>query len=31
VKAPIVFVLTVAFSWALTRALRQIPGAKKVL
>jgi surface polysaccharide O-acyltransferase-like enzyme len=31
VKAPIVFVLTVAFSWALTRALRQIPGASKVL
>ena len=31
VKAPIGFVLTVAFSWALTRALRQIPGAKKVL
>jgi surface polysaccharide O-acyltransferase-like enzyme len=31
VKAPIVFVLTVAFSWALTRALRQIPGAKRVL
>jgi hypothetical protein len=31
VKAPIVFVLTVAFSWALTRSLRQIPGAKKVL
>jgi hypothetical protein len=25
------FVLTVAFSWALTRALRQIPGATKVL
>ena len=31
VKVPIVFVLTVALSWALTRALRQIPGAKKVL
>ena len=31
VKAPIVFVLTIAFSWALTRALRQIPGAKRVL
>jgi surface polysaccharide O-acyltransferase-like enzyme len=31
VKVPIVFVLTVAFSWALTRVLRQIPGAKKVL
>jgi surface polysaccharide O-acyltransferase-like enzyme len=31
VKATIGFVLTVAFSWALTRALRQIPGAKKVL
>ncbi len=31
VKAPIGFVLTVAFSWALTRALRQIPGAKRVL
>ena len=26
VKAPIGFVLTVALSWALTRALRQIPG-----
>ena len=26
VKAPIGFVLTVAFSWALTRALRQIPA-----
>jgi hypothetical protein len=24
-------VLTVAFSWGLTRALRMIPGAKKVL
>jgi surface polysaccharide O-acyltransferase-like enzyme len=31
VKATIVFVLTVAFSWGLTRALRQIPGANKVL
>jgi surface polysaccharide O-acyltransferase-like enzyme len=31
VKATVVFVLTVAFSWALTRALRQIPGATKVL
>src|SRR6201747_2593790 len=31
VKAPIGFVLTVAFSWGLTRALRQIPGAKRVL
>jgi len=31
VKAPIGFVLTVVFSWALTRALRQIPGAKRVL
>ena len=31
VKAPIGFVLTVAFSWAITRALRQIPGAKRVL
>jgi hypothetical protein len=31
VKAPIGFVLTVAFSWALTRALRMIPGAKRVL
>src|SRR3982074_825838 len=31
VKGPIGFVLTVAFSWALTRALRQIPGAKRVL
>jgi hypothetical protein len=31
VKAPIVFVLTVAFSWGLTRALRQIPGARRVL
>jgi surface polysaccharide O-acyltransferase-like enzyme len=31
VKAPIGFVLTVVFSWALTRALRQIPGANKVL
>jgi hypothetical protein len=31
IKATIGFVLTVAFSWALTRALRQIPGASKVL
>ena len=31
VKAVVGFVLTVAFSWALTRALRQIPGASKVL
>lgn len=30
-KAAIGFVLTVALSWALTRALRQIPGAKRVL
>ena len=31
VKAAIGLVLTIAFSWALTRALRQIPGAEKVL
>jgi surface polysaccharide O-acyltransferase-like enzyme len=31
VKAAVVFVLTVAFSWALTRALRMIPGATRVL
>jgi hypothetical protein len=31
VKVAIGFPLTVAFSWALTRALRQIPGASKVL
>jgi hypothetical protein len=31
IKATIGFVLTVAFSWALTRALRQIPGVTKVL
>ena len=31
VKAPVGFALTVVFSWALTRALRQIPGAKRVL
>lgn len=31
VKASVAFVLTVAFSWAVTRALRQIPGATKVL
>jgi surface polysaccharide O-acyltransferase-like enzyme len=30
-KAIIVFVLTVAFSWMLTRVLRQIPGATRVL
>jgi surface polysaccharide O-acyltransferase-like enzyme len=30
-KAVIVFVLTVAFSWMLTRMLRQIPGATRVL
>ncbi|QWG25931.1 acyltransferase [Bradyrhizobium sediminis] len=30
-KALIAFVLTVIFSWAVTRALRQIPGASKVL
>jgi peptidoglycan/LPS O-acetylase OafA/YrhL len=30
-KAVIVFVLTVAFSWMLTRVLRQIPGANRVL
>ena len=30
-KAAVGFVLTVAFSWALTRALRQIPGAGKVI
>jgi len=27
----VAFVLTVAFSWAVTRALRMIPGATKVL
>ena len=31
VKAAIAFVLTVALSWALTRALRKIPGATRVL
>lgn len=31
VKATIVFVLTVILSWALTRVLRLIPGANKVL
>ncbi len=31
VKATIAFVLTVAFSWALTAALRKIPGATHVL
>jgi peptidoglycan/LPS O-acetylase OafA/YrhL len=31
VKAVVAFVLTVAFSWAVTRALRMIPGATKVL
>jgi surface polysaccharide O-acyltransferase-like enzyme len=31
VKAVVAFVLTVAFSWAVTRALRQIPGATRVL
>lgn len=31
VKALVSFVLTVIFSWAVTRALRQIPGATKVL
>jgi peptidoglycan/LPS O-acetylase OafA/YrhL len=30
-KALIAFVLTTAFSWAITRVLRQIPGAKSVL
>ena len=30
-KALIAFLLTIAFSWAATRALRQIPGAKSVL
>jgi surface polysaccharide O-acyltransferase-like enzyme len=30
-KAVILFVLTVAFSWMLTRVLRQIPGATRVL
>ena len=31
VKATVGFVLTVAMSWALTRTLRQIPGAQRVL
>jgi surface polysaccharide O-acyltransferase-like enzyme len=31
VKAPVAFLLTVVFSWAVTRALRQIPGAARVL
>jgi hypothetical protein len=31
VKAGIGFVLTVALSWAITRVLRMIPGAKRVL
>ena len=31
IKAAIVFVLTVAFSWAATRLLRQIPGVNRVL
>jgi hypothetical protein len=31
VKVALGFVLTIAFSWALTRALRQIPGATRVL
>jgi hypothetical protein len=31
VKAAVAFVLTVALSWALTRALRMIPGATHVL
>jgi surface polysaccharide O-acyltransferase-like enzyme len=31
VKATIAFVLTVAFSWAVTAALRKIPGATHVL
>ena len=31
VKATIAFVVTVALSWALTAALRKIPGAKRVL
>ncbi len=31
IKAAVAFVLTVALSWALTRALRQIPGATNVL
>ena len=31
VKAAVAFVLTVALSWAVTAALRKIPGAKRVL
>jgi peptidoglycan/LPS O-acetylase OafA/YrhL len=31
VKAAVTFVLTVAFSWAVTRTLRMIPGATRVL
>jgi hypothetical protein len=31
VNVAIAFVLSVAVSWALTRAMRQIPGATKVL
>ena len=31
VKATIAFVLTVVLSWAVTAALRKIPGATKVL
>jgi surface polysaccharide O-acyltransferase-like enzyme len=31
VKAPVAFALTVVFSWAVTRALRQIPGATRAL
>jgi surface polysaccharide O-acyltransferase-like enzyme len=31
VKAPVAFVLTVALSWAVTAALRKIPGATRVL
>ena len=27
----VAFLLTVVFSWALTRALRQIPGANRVM
>jgi hypothetical protein len=31
VKAPVAFMLTLAFSWAVTRLLRMIPGATRVL
>jgi len=31
VKAAVAFVLTVPLSWAVTRALRMIPGATRVL